>query len=238
MFLSPWITLSSGSGQLKVARPGPRGALLCISSLNSLFICLSQKPQNRARGRLLKYCYSMVSFLCVKRQLSLSVLLSDLHWLTLSMPWSPIMESTVVCLYLVRKGKRSYFHFFFPVPSELKLGTMPALCLRKSSQKVTDGAETNRKLVETHLSEIFCSADRFSESCLLSDTMGNNDNTWKTLITVRLSVDYQHWLIFLNAFIFYFDHCSATWLEISPERKLLLIWSISQSTQLLTHYHT
>lgn len=61
----------------QTVKGGPTGAkrgpalLHVFPAFNSLFICSSQWPQSRAKGRLLKYCCSMVSFLPVnKRQLS------------------------------------------------------------------------------------------------------------------------------------------------------------------------
>lgn len=38
------------------------------------------------------------------------------------------MEATVVFIFSEKREKGSYFHFFFLSPSELKSGTMPALC--------------------------------------------------------------------------------------------------------------
>lgn len=140
----------SGSRRWKVAllagaKRGP--ALLHVfPAFNSLFICLSHWPQKSGKGAFIKILLFNGLFSAREQEAAEpSVLLSDLRWVSASMLWSLIMESTVVFIFS-GKRKRLSLPLFFLSLSQLKSGTMPPLCVREDEDKTFPAR---------HLCEIF-----------------------------------------------------------------------------------
>lgn len=167
-----WIKPSplGGSRQWKVALPGAKrgpSLLLLLPALNGLFMCLSQQPQSGAEGAFIKILLCNDPFFACEQEAAEE---SALLWPSFSVPWSFIMESTVVFIFSQKKGKDSYFHFSFLDPSELKWSTMTPLCQSKRS-----GMELQPH-PDPHLSIVFLSPGRLTHCSLCAVTTGNANN--------------------------------------------------------------